>query len=72
MKKCLGHIACITIVFVHAIDVKFGPPSVHSSSPLVSQAGYGSARDCCLVTSVSYATQFSLFTIKFFRFNIKF
>jgi len=25
-----------------------------------------------LVTSVSYATQFSLFTIKFFRFNIKY
>jgi len=27
--------------------------------------------DCCLVTSVSYATQLSLFTMKFFRFNIK-
>jgi len=40
--------------------------------PLVSQAGYGSAGDCCLVTFVSYATQLSLFTIKFFRFNIKF
>jgi len=41
-------------------------------TPLVSQAGYGSAGDCCLVTSVSYATQHSLFTIKFFRFNMKF
>ena len=34
-------------------------------TPLVSQAGYGSAGDCCLVTSVSYATQLSIFTIKF-------
>jgi len=40
--------------------------------PLVSIAGYGSAGDCCIVTSVSYATQLSLFTIKFCRFNIKF
>jgi len=40
--------------------------------PLVSKAGYGSAGDCCLVSSVSYATQLSLFTITFFRFNIKF
>jgi len=38
--------------------------------PLLSQAGYGSAGDCFLVTSVSYAIQLSLFTIKFFRFNI--
>jgi len=30
-EKCLGNIACITIVFVHAIDVKFGPPSENSS-----------------------------------------
>jgi len=37
----------------------------------VSKAGYGSAGDCCIVTSVSYATQLSLFTIKFFRFIIK-
>jgi len=36
------------------------------------QADYWSAGDCYLVTSVSYATQLSLFTIKFFRFNIKF
>jgi len=43
-----------------------------SSLPLMSNAGYGSAGDCCLMTSVSYATQPSLFTIKFFRFNIKF
>ena len=64
-EKCLGHIVCITIVFVHAIEVKFGPPSENSSPLLVSQAGYGSAGDCCLVTSVSYATQLSLFTIKF-------
>jgi len=49
---------------VHAIDVKFGPPS-ENSSPLVSQAGSGSAGDSCLVTSVSYATQLSLFTIDF-------
>jgi len=55
-----------------AINVKFGPPSENCSSHLVSQAGYGSAGDCCLVTSVSYAIHFSLFTIKFFRFNIKF
>ena len=27
---------------------------------------------CCLVTTVSFATQLSLFTIAFFRFNIKF
>ena len=33
LKKCLGYVVCITIVFVHAIDVKFGPPSEHSSSP---------------------------------------
>ena len=46
--------------------------SSENSSPLVSKAGYGSAGDCYLVTSVSYATQLSLFTIKFFRFNIKF
>ena len=39
---------------------------------LVSQAGYGSAGGCCLATSVSYATQFSLLTLKFFRFNIQF
>jgi len=60
------------IVFVHDIDVKFGPPSESYSPTLVSKAGYGSAGDCCLVTSVSYATQLRLFTIKFFRFNIKF
>jgi len=41
-------------------------------APLVSQAGYGSAGDCCLVTSVSYATQLSLLTIKIVRFNIQF
>jgi len=33
MKKCLGHIACTTIVFVHVIKVKFGPPSENSSLP---------------------------------------
>jgi len=32
-EKCLGYIVCINIVFVHAIDVKFGPPS-ENSSPL--------------------------------------
>ena len=64
---------CITIVFIHAIAVKFGSPSEnYSPPPLVSKAGYGSAGDCCLATSVSYATQLSLFTIKFCRFNIKF
>jgi len=26
LKKCLGHIVYITIVFVHAVDVKFGVP----------------------------------------------
>jgi len=71
MNECLGHIVCMIIVLVHAFDVKFLPPSENSSPPLVCQAGYGSAGDCCLVTSVSYATQLSLFTIKFFRFNIK-
>jgi len=58
-KKCLGHIVCTTIVFVHAIGVKFGLPQ-KIIRPLVSQAGYGSAGDCCLVTSVSYATRLSL------------
>jgi len=58
---------------VHAIDVNFGPPAEnYSPPPLLSKADYGSAGDCCLVTSVSYATQLSLFTITFFRFNIKF
>ena len=71
-EKCLGHIVCITTVLVHAFDVKFVPPSENSSPLLVCQAGYGSAGDCCLVTSVSYATQLNPFTIKFFRFNIKF
>ena len=33
LKKCLGHIDCITIVFVRAIDVKFGSPSENSSPP---------------------------------------
>jgi len=59
-EKCLGHIVCITIVLVHAFDVKFGPLSENSSPLLVCQADYGSAGDCCLVTSVSYATQLSL------------
>jgi len=59
LKKCLGHIVGITIVLVHAIDVKFGPPS-EILFPLVSQAGYQSAGDCYLVTSASYATQLSL------------
>ena len=73
MKKCLGLIICITIVFVHAIDVELESPSENSTPPPpVSKAGYASASDCCLVTAVSYATQLSLFTIKFFRFNIKF
>jgi len=36
-------------------------------APMVSQAGYGSAGDCCLVTSVSYATQLSVFTSKKFH-----
>jgi len=71
LKKCLGYIACITIVLVHAFHVKFVLPSENSSPLLVCQAGYGSAGDCCLVTSVIYATQLSLLTIKFFRFNIK-
>ena len=57
---------------LRAINAKFGPPSENRSSPLVSQAGYGSAVDCCLVTSVSYATHFILFAYKFFRFNIKY
>jgi len=60
------------LFFLHAGDVKFGLPSENYSSPMVSQAGYGSTGDCCLVTSVSYATQLSLFTIKIFRFSIKF
>jgi len=38
---------------------------------MVSQSGSGSDGDCCLVTSDSYATQLSPFTIKIFRFNIK-
>jgi len=59
------------IVFVHVIDVKFGSPS-ETFPPLVSKTGYESAGDCCLMTSVSYATQLSLITIKFFGFNIKF
>jgi len=41
---------------LRASNVKFGPPSENCSSPLVSQAVYGSAGYCCLVTSVSYAT----------------
>ena len=53
LKKCLGHIACITSVLVHAFDVIFVPPSEYYSPLLVSKAGYGSAGDCCLVTSVS-------------------
>jgi len=57
---------------LRAINAKFGPHSENCSSSLVSQAGYGSAGDCCLVASVNYATHFSLFTIKFFRFIIKF
>jgi len=71
LKKCLGHNVCITIAFAHAFDVKFGLPSENYSPFLVCQAGYGSAGDRCLATSVSYATQLSLFTIKFFRFIIK-
>jgi len=54
------------------MDLKFAPPSENYSHPLVSKAGYRSAGDCCLVTSVSHATELSLFTITFFRFNIKF
>jgi len=33
LKNCLGHTVCITIVFVYAIDVNFGPPSENSSPP---------------------------------------
>ena len=33
---------------LHVINVKFGLPSENYLSPLVSQAGYGSAGDCCL------------------------
>ena len=72
LRKCLRHIVCITIVFVHVSDVTFRPIPENYSSPLVSQASYGSAGDCYLVTSVSYATQLRLYTINFFRFNIKF
>jgi len=57
---------------LRAINVNFGPPSENCSSPLVSQAGYGSGGDCCLVTSINFVTHFSLFTNKFFRFDIKF
>jgi len=32
-EKCHGHIVCVTIVFVHAIDVKFVPPSENYSPP---------------------------------------
>ena len=70
LKKCLGHTVCITIVFVHAINVKFGSPSENSWPPLVSKLVTGLLGNCCLVTSVSYATQLSLFTIKIFGFNI--
>jgi len=55
-----------------AFDVKFVPPSENCSPLLMCQSRYVSAGDCCLVTSVSYATQLSLFIIKFFRFNVKF
>jgi len=68
----VGHIVRITTGFVQAIDEKFGPPSENYSSPLLSKAGYRFSGDCCLVTSVSYATQLSLFTIKIFRFDIIF
>ena len=70
-NNVLDIIACITIVLVHAFDVKFVPPSENSSPLLVCQADYGSAGDCCLVTSASYAIQLSVFTVKIFRFNIK-
>jgi len=68
MKKCLGHIVCITIVFVHAIQASLRK----FIAPLVSQAGYGSVGGCCLVTSVSFANQLSLFTIKFFSLTSTF
>jgi len=41
-------------------------------APSGVQSWLGFAGDCCLVTSVSYATQLSLFAIKFFNFYIKF
>ena len=65
------NVLCITVVLVHGFDVKFVPPLENSLSLLMCQAGYWSAGDCCLVTSVSYATQPSLFTIKFFMLNTK-
>ena len=45
LKKSLGHIVCITILFVHAIDVKFVSPSENYSPSMLSKAGYGSAGD---------------------------
>jgi len=60
----------VTIVLVRDFD-KICASLRTLFPPLVSQVGYGSAGDCCLVTSVSYVTQLSLLTIKFFKFNIK-
>jgi len=37
-EKCHGRIVCITTVFVHAIDVKFEPPSEKYSPPLGVQS----------------------------------
>jgi len=53
---------------LHAVGYPFDCPN----NVCLIKAGYKSAGDCYILTSVSYGTQLSLFTIKFFRFNIKF
>jgi len=40
----------------YAFDVQFVPPSENCSPLLTCQARYVSAGDCCLVNSLSYAT----------------
>ena len=75
VKKCLGHMVCTlhNRCFHTCYWCKIWASLRKFFASLVSQAGYGSASDCCLVNSVSYATQLSLFTIKFSGlFNIKF
>jgi len=54
------------------INVKFGPPSENSSSLMVSQAGYGSASDCCLVGYFQLCYSAQSFHNKIFQVNIKF
>jgi len=59
---------------VHAIDVKFGPPSENYLSPWVSQAGYGAVYEPCTLPQVfsNYGSRLHLGSRKKLAWQIRY